>query len=51
MSNIVDVVEADKNIATMSESVKTAGPKTELAKQRSFHHICSFGNGFWKISK
>jgi uncharacterized surface protein with fasciclin (FAS1) repeats len=36
MSNIVDVVVADKDLATMSKSVKAAGLETELAKQGPF---------------
>ena len=35
MSNIVDVVVVDQNLATMSKSV-TAGLETELAKQGPF---------------
>jgi uncharacterized surface protein with fasciclin (FAS1) repeats len=41
MSNIVDVVVADKNLATMSKSVKAAGLETELAKTGPFTCICS----------
>ena len=36
MSNIVDVVVVDQNLATMSKSVKAAGLETELAKQGPF---------------
>lgn len=36
MSNIVDVVVADKNLATMSKSVKAAGLESELAKKGPF---------------
>jgi len=36
MSNIVDIVVAGKNPATMSKSVKAAGLETELAKQGPF---------------
>jgi uncharacterized surface protein with fasciclin (FAS1) repeats len=36
MKNILDVVVADKNLATMSKSVKVAGLETELAKQGPF---------------
>ena len=36
MSNIVDVVVADKDLATMLKSVKAVGLETELAKQGPF---------------
>lgn len=36
MSNIVEVVVADKNLATMSRSVKAAGLETELNKTGPF---------------
>jgi len=36
MSNIVDVVVVDQNLATTSKSVKVAGLETELAKQGPF---------------
>jgi uncharacterized surface protein with fasciclin (FAS1) repeats len=36
MHNIVDVVVADKNLATMSKGVKAAGLETELSKQGPF---------------
>ena len=36
MSNIVDVVVADKNLATMSRGVKAAGLENELSKSGPF---------------
>ena len=36
MKNILDVIMADKNLATMSKSVKAVDLETELAKQGPF---------------
>lgn len=50
MSNIVDVVGADKNPATMSKSLKAAGPETELAKQGPFTVLASSTTKFGKLA-
>ena len=50
MSNIVDVVVADKNLATMSKSVKAAGLETELAKQGPFTVFAPSEMAFGKLA-
>ena len=50
MSNIVDVVVADKNPATMSKSLKAAGLETELAKQGPFTVLASSTTAFGKLA-
>ena len=49
MSNIVDVVVADKNLATMSKSVNAAGLETELAKQGPFTVFAPSEMAFGKL--
>lgn len=51
MSNIVDVVVADKNLATMSKSVKTAGLDTELAKKGPFTLFAPTEMAFGKLKE
>jgi uncharacterized surface protein with fasciclin (FAS1) repeats len=50
MSNIVDVVVADKNLATMSKSVKAAGLETELAKTGPFTVFAPSEMAFGKLA-
>jgi len=50
MSNIVDVVVADKNLATMSKSVKATGLETELAKQGPFTVFAPSEMAFGKLA-
>src|SRR4030095_7974170 len=50
MSNIVDVVVADKNLATMSKSVKAAGLETELAKTGPFTVFAPSEIAFGKLA-
>ena len=50
MSNIVDVVVADKDLATMSKSVKATGLETELAKQGPFTVFASSETAFGKLA-
>jgi uncharacterized surface protein with fasciclin (FAS1) repeats len=50
MSNIVDVVVADKNLATMSQSVKAAGLETELAKKGPFTVFAPSEMAFGKLT-
>ena len=50
MSNIVDVVVADKNLATMSKSVKAAGLETALAKQGPFTVFAPSEMAFGKLA-
>jgi len=50
MSNIVDVVVADKNLATMSKSVKAAGLETELAKKGPFTVFAPSEMAFGKLA-
>jgi uncharacterized surface protein with fasciclin (FAS1) repeats len=50
MSNIVDVVVADKNLATMSKSVKAAGLETELAKTGPFTVFAPSETAFGKLA-
>jgi uncharacterized surface protein with fasciclin (FAS1) repeats len=50
MSNIVDVVVADKNLATMSKSVKAAGLETELAKKGPFTVFAPSETAFGKLA-
>jgi len=50
MKNILEVVVADKNLATMSKSVKAAGLKTELAKQGPFTVFASSEMPFGKLA-
>jgi len=50
MSNIVDVVVADKNLATMSKSVKAAGLETELVKQGPFTVFAPSEMAFGKLA-
>jgi len=50
MSNVVDVVVADKNLATMSKSVQAAGLETELAKQGPFTVLAPSEMAFRKLA-
>ena len=49
MSNIVDVVVADKNLATMSKSVKAAQLETELSKPGPFTFFAPTDLAFGKL--
>lgn len=49
MSNIVDVVVADKNLATMSRSVKAAGLEVELGKPGPFTVFAPTDLAFGKL--
>jgi uncharacterized surface protein with fasciclin (FAS1) repeats len=51
MSNIVDVVVADKNLATMSKSVKAAGLETELAEKGPFTVFAPTDMAFGKLKE
>src|SRR5579862_7579607 len=50
MSNIVDVVVADKNLATMLRSVKAAGLETELGKTGPYTVFAPTDTAFEKLS-
>lgn len=50
MSNIIDVVVADKNLATMSNSVKAAGLETELAQKGPFTVFAPSEMAFGKLA-
>ena len=50
MSNIVEVVVADKNLATMSRSVKAAGLETELSKKGPFTIFAPSESAFGKLA-
>jgi uncharacterized surface protein with fasciclin (FAS1) repeats len=50
MSNIVDVVVADKNLATMLRSVKAAGLETELSKTGPFTVFAPTDMAFGKLA-
>lgn len=50
MSNIVDVVVADKNLATMLKSVKAAGLETELGKTGPFTIFAPTDLAFGKLA-
>lgn len=50
MSNIVDVVVADKNLATMLKSVKAAGLETELTKKGPFTVFAPSEIAFGKLA-
>ena len=49
MSNIVDVVVADKNLTTMSKSVKAAGLVAELSKTGPFTIFAPSETAFGKL--
>ena len=49
MSNIVDVVVVDQNLATTSKSVKAAGLETKLAKQGPFTVFAPSEMAFGKL--
>jgi uncharacterized surface protein with fasciclin (FAS1) repeats len=50
MSNIVDVVVADKNLATMLRSVKAAGLETELGKTGPYTVFAPTDIAFGKLA-
>ena len=50
MTNIVDVVVADKNLATMSRVVKAAGMETELSKKGPFTVFAPTDLAFGKLA-
>lgn len=50
MSNIVDVVVADKNLATMSKSVKAAGLDTVLSQRGPFTIFAPTDIAFGKLA-
>ena len=50
MSNIIDVVVADKNLATMSKSVKAAGLEKELTKKGPFTVFAPSEIAFGKLA-
>ena len=50
MKNIPDVDVADKNLATMSKSVKAAGLETALAKQGPFTVFAPSEKAFGKLA-
>src|SRR5947207_12798110 len=50
MLNIVDVVVADKNLVTMSKSVKAAGLETELTKTGPFTVFAPSETAFGKLA-
>ena len=50
MSNIVDVVVADKNLATMSKGLKAAGLETELGKTGPFTVFAPTDLAFGKLA-
>ena len=51
MTNIVDVVVADKNLATMLRVVKAAGMETELSKKGPFTVFAPTDLAFGKINR
>ncbi|MDX2046448.1 MAG: fasciclin domain-containing protein [Chitinophagaceae bacterium] len=51
MSNIVDVVVADKNLATMLKSVKAAGLEIELSKTGPFTVFAPSEMAFGKLAQ
>jgi|SRR5579862_854336 len=50
MSNIVDVVVADKNLATMLRTVKAAGLETELSKKGPYTVFAPTDIAFGKLA-
>ena len=50
MSNVIDVVVADKNLATMSKSIIAAGLETELAKKGPFTVFAPSEIAFGKLA-
>src|ERR1044071_1337479 len=50
MSNIIDVVVADRNLATMSKSVKAAGLEIELTKNGPFTVFAPTDLAFGKLA-
>ena len=50
MSNVVEVVVADKNLATMSKSVKAVGLETELNKKGPFTVFAPSEIAFGKLA-
>ena len=50
MSNVIEVVVADKNLATMSKSVIAAGLETELAKKGPFTVFAPSEIAFGKLA-
>ncbi|HET9432673.1 MAG TPA: fasciclin domain-containing protein, partial [Chitinophagaceae bacterium] len=50
MKNILDVVVADKNLATMLKSVKAAGLETELGKTGPFTIFAPTDLAFGKLA-
>jgi len=51
MSNIVEVVVADKNLATMLRTVKAAGLETELSKTGPFTVFAPTDMAFGKLAQ
>src|SRR5579871_5536584 len=51
MSNIVDVVVADRNLATMLKSVKAAGLEIELSKKGPFTVFAPTDLAFGKLAQ
>ena len=51
MSNILDVVVADKNLVTMLKSVKAAGLETELSKTGPFTVFAPTDLAFGKLAQ
>ncbi|SRR6266487_3713956 len=51
MSNIVEVVVADKNLATMLRGIKAAGLETELSKKGPFTVFAPSEIAFGKLTK
>lgn len=51
MSNIVDVVVADKNLATMLKGVKAAGLETDLSKEGPFTVFAPSEMAFGKMAQ
>jgi len=51
MSNIVEVVVADKNLATMLRTVKAAGLETELSKAGPFTVFAPTDMAFGKLAQ
>ena len=51
MSNIIDVVVGDKNLATMLRSVKAVGMETELSKVGPFTVLAPTDLAFGKLPK
>ena len=50
MSNVIEVVVADKNLATMSKSMKAAGLETELNKKGPFTVFAPSEIAFGKLA-